>query len=205
MRRWISAAVLAAVAVLAAPGTTRAGLIPVQVSVTPEGGNHRYTYAIVLPTESVLRPGDYFTIYDFEGYVAGSESVTFTAPEGATWSFSTSNTGPTPGLLNPNDDATISNLTWTYSGPTVPDGKLGLGNFAATSLFGESKSSHFTATNPSIDTGDIDQNVIPTVTPTGEIVPPPPGVPEPTTLALAGLGLPIVGAARWYRRRGEKK
>jgi hypothetical protein len=203
-RTWIVrlfAAAVVAVGVSATPA--KAGLVPITVSIQPEAGNFRWTYSIVLPSDYKLQSGDYFTIYDFEGYVAGSESVAFTAPDGATWSFSTNNVGPTPGLLNPNDDPTAPNLTWTYSGPTVPKGQLGLGNFAATSLFGDSKTSHFTATNPSVDTGEIDENVTRTVSPTGEIVPPPPGVPEPTTLALAGLGLPIIGAARWYRRKKQ--
>ena len=79
MRRWITATALAITAILTAPTAARAGLIPVQVSVLPEGGMYRFTYAIVLPTDSVLRPGDYFTIYDFDGYVAGSEMASGSA------------------------------------------------------------------------------------------------------------------------------
>ncbi len=73
MRRWMSAAALAVTAVLTAPTMVQAGLVPVQVSILPEGGMYRFTYAIVLPTDAVLRPGDYFTIYDFDGFVAGSQ------------------------------------------------------------------------------------------------------------------------------------
>jgi hypothetical protein len=201
-RTWIArlfAAAIVALGVSAAPA--RAGLLPVSVSVQPEAGNFRWTYSIVLPTDYKLQSGDYFTIYDFGGYVDGTANVSFTAPEGASWAFSSSMVGPTPGLLNPTDDPNTANLTWTYSGPTIPTGQLGLGNFAASSLFEDSKVSHFTATNPSLVTGDIDQNVINTITPTGQIIPPPSGVPEPATLALAGLGLPLVGATRLLRRK----
>ena len=87
MRRWMTATALALSAVLAAPTTTHAGLVPVQVSVLPEGGMYRFTYAIVLPTNSVLRPGDYFTIYDFDGFVSGSQTASG-SPYSANWTFS---------------------------------------------------------------------------------------------------------------------
>jgi len=37
--------------------------------------------------------------------------------------------------------------------------------------------------------------------PIGQVIVNPPPVPEPATLLLAGLGLPIVGAARRLRKK----
>jgi hypothetical protein len=182
----------------------RAGLLPVSVSVQPEAGNFRWTYSVVLPTDMTLQAGDYFTIYDFGGYIAGSAKVLSPYPDDSAkgyWTVSSSKVGPTPERLNPQDDPAIDNLTWTYNGPTIPAGKVTLGNFVATSLFQESQISFFTATNPRAAGGERDNNITETLTPVGSIVPPAPGVPEPTTLALAGLGLPLVGAARWLRRK----
>jgi hypothetical protein len=203
-RTWIARLVLAvglAACVTAAPA--RAGLLPVSVSVQPEAGNFRWTYSVVLPTDMKLQAGSYFTIYDFGGYIPGSANLTSPFPDDSSlghWSVTTSNVGPTPDRLNPNDDPNVTNLTWTYNGPTIPSGQVTLGNFNATSLFQDSQSSFFTGTNPTSVTGEIDSNITETITPVGQVVPPPSGVPEPATLALAGFGLPIV-AARWIRRK----
>jgi hypothetical protein len=43
-------------------GNATAGLLPVTVTVLPDGNNFRWTYSIVLPTDSQLQHGDYFTI-----------------------------------------------------------------------------------------------------------------------------------------------
>lgn len=187
---------LAAVGLLAlAGGSATAGLLPTSVTVFPDGGNFRWQYAIVLPTDMKLQSGNYFTIYDFEGLVAGS----VVTPDG-NWTASVQNVGSTPTLLNPIDDPSIPNLVFTYTGPTIPAGQIGLGNFMATSVFGEKKEVSFTAETNRTSDGLKDSNITSTDAPTGDDTPPPP-VPEPATLLLAGLGLPLLGLAKLRKKK----
>ena len=191
--KWM-AALVATVALV--PGRAAAGLIPYNPTVTQgTDGMYRYTYAIQLPSTAVLRPGDYFTIYNFDGFVPGS-AVADGSPYSGGWTFSTSNTGPTPAGVLPDDDPAIPNLTWTYTGAEINiDGAVGLGNFWAVSLYPTTTDSWFTAHTGTAQ-GVDDNNIAPTKVPVPSA--PPPGVPEPATLLLAGLGLPLAaGFRRW--------
>ncbi|HET6574712.1 MAG TPA: hypothetical protein VFG68_13985 [Fimbriiglobus sp.] len=189
------APVLACGVALAGPVSgARAGLLPVSVTVNPEADKFRWTYAIVLPTDAMIRAGDYFTIYDFAGLVAGSES------QPTDWAFSVAKSGGVPPGVDPKDDPGQDNLSWAYTGPTIPSGQIGLGNFWAVSDFGTATESVFTARTHRTSDGLVDTNITPTTVPV-PTASPPPGVAEPATLVLAGLGLPLVGLVRRRRRK----
>jgi hypothetical protein len=191
MVRKVAPPALVALAALLAPAPASAGLVPTKVSVTPEGKNSLWMYAVMLPTESMLRSGDYFTIYDFAGLVKESNGQ----PEG--WAFSSVAVGPTPDRLSPDDSPDVLNLTWTYTGPDLSPGQTGIGNFWAASEFATAGDSFFTARTHLAGGTRQDSNITETAVP----VPAPPGVPEPTALVLAGLGLPLVALSRRVFRR----
>ena len=72
MKRLTSLAILAVLATFAAAPRAEAGMIPVNVSITPDGSNFRWTYAVVVTTDVAVHPGDFFTIYDFGALVNGT-------------------------------------------------------------------------------------------------------------------------------------
>jgi hypothetical protein len=184
----------------ASAGAARASIVPSLTSITPLGGStSRWSYEGSLnPAEKVVA-GDSFTIYDFTGFVSGSDL------EPAGWSFNSSNTGLTPTGLLPlvnipggiTDSSGIPNLTWTYIGSAAIAGPADLGAFSAVSLYDSTKLTPFsseTTEQAGFTAGSKVDNFGWTATPA-------PVTPEPCTLALLGLG----AAPLALRRRRSRK
>jgi hypothetical protein len=120
-------------------GLSRADIIPNLSTVTAHGSNFTWTYSASLTNDETLQSGNFFTIYDFAGYVPGTNF------QPANWVFSSANVGKTPSRVTPVDDPTIPNLTWTYTGPNVGPGPVDLGFFGADSTFSNTKIGDFAA------------------------------------------------------------
>jgi len=95
-------------------GAVQAQQTPVFDVVTPNGSNFTFSYNLDVSPTALMKSGDYFTIYDFNGYVAGSAF----APANWTIDDTLNTTPPPPGVvLFPPDNASVVNLTFTYTGP----------------------------------------------------------------------------------------
>ena len=185
-------AVAVALALFVSLPSLRAGLLPVSATSTPMGDSTRFAYGIVLTSDSVLKTGDYFTVYDFAGYVPGSAS----AVEGFT--FSSEGLGKTSGNLTPIDNPAVPNLTWTYTASESIVGQVGLGTFmASTTLTGQSVGDFTARSHRAID-DRIDNNITDTRIPVPNSEP---QTPEPATLLMAAIGLPIFGGVRYLRKK----
>ena len=175
--------------------SVRGDIIPSFAGTTPSGNNTVWNYTINITTDQQVTTGDFFTIYDFGPFIAGSN----VQPAG--WTFSSSLTTTPPFGTNPPDSPSLENLTWIYGGAsTIPSG-TSLGTFSviqSTSLFQEvpSTKNGFFAAQATRSNG---QNIGTKIGNVGQLPIPVP-VPEPTTLsllALAGVG----SALRAIRRR----
>jgi hypothetical protein len=186
--------VVALIGLVAAISTIRADIIPSFGGTSPGSGtNTVWNYTINITSDQQVMAGDFFTIYDFGPFIAGSAAQ----PTG--WTFSSSLVTPPPSGTNPPDNPALANLTWTYAGSTTIPSNTHLGPFSvtqATSQFQEV---------PSLQTGFFAATATSNTGGGGKInnvgqVPVPAPIPEPTTLcllALAGAG----SALRAIRRR----
>jgi hypothetical protein len=182
--------VIAVVAIAAMGGQAAAGLLPAYMGMTPEGDNYRYTYSVQLQSGSVLKSGDYFTIFDFAGMVGGTN----TQPAG--FKFSTVVTGPTPEFVNPADDAMTANATWTYTGSETI-GPSELGEFSLVSRYDMTNNDSFAAQTHRQDglpNGNVTDTNVPVPTCYQH-------VPEPSTLIMVIAGVPLALGLRRMRRR----
>ena len=96
----------------------------------------------------------------------------------------------------------MPNLSWKYAGDPVT-GSVGLGNFWAASTFVDTTAAYFTAQTQTVASlgGRTDTNITTTLAPVGTDVGAGPTVPEPATLLLAAIGLPVAGAVGRRRSR----
>jgi hypothetical protein len=166
------------------------------------GSNCTYEYEAYLPNKHYIESGDYFTIYDFAGYVVGS-----IASASPLWTGSAQLTGVNtvdPVVTIPDND-TIYNLTWTYNGTRVDAGPAGItfdGFTAASELNGVAPGWYAAQTgkNTGVTVGDTpDANG-------GRVDVPGPGpggenpVPEPMSMMLIGGGLSALGMLRLRKK-----
>jgi PEP-CTERM motif len=198
MKKILGLGLIGLVAVTAA---ARADIIPTFIGTSSTGDpfnpNTVWSYNIDITSRQNAVTGDFFTIYDFGSFLAGS----VTQPTG--WTLTSTYLGTTPAQTIPNDDPSLLNLTWTYSGPTIsgnsPEGK-GIGPFSVT-VFGSPtlpRISNFAAQG-TLAAGPNAGSKLANV---GDIRVPTP-VPEPSTFTLVGLscGLALIGRAISRRRK----
>jgi len=195
-------------------------IVPSLKSITPDGpGMYTWTYEVVLTTNDILKasnPGadalQYFTIYDFSGYVAGSASFTSAgSTSAADWSFVSLGTGLTTdgdGGIASNlipgtpDAAGIPNLSWSYVGAGIAGtagpnydafGNTILGFFSADSIYNGTTRGNYTGATFEFDSFSnsyiFSDN-------TGSVLVP---LPEPSSILLLGSGL--AGLAGLIRKR----
>ena len=179
-----------------------AAITPSLVSVTPTGSQFTWTYSVNLaqdqnavggPAPAQSTPGgvgvisttaDYFTIYDFAGFVAGSNT------QPANWSFQSSATGSTPQDVIPTDTG-ITNLTWYLNSGTTLVGPQNLGTFSARSIYSLETLANFSGQGTR-NSGTAVGTEISNIGTVGV----PSGVPEPGTYALIGGGMLALGVLR---------
>ena len=177
---------------------TRAGLITLD-GTSSSGANTFFSYAIAVPSGDSIATGNFFRIYDFDGYVPGS----ITAPAGWTASVALTNNVPPPTVvLNHGDDPAIFNLVFTYTGSTPLLPGAPITGFTATttdnaiSANPKDAVAQFTSTS-SPGVGSFDAYIGNIAVPTNV------AVPEPASMISSGLGMMILAAG--YGIRGRRK
>jgi hypothetical protein len=185
-------------AALFSGSTVKADIIPLFNVATPGVGICTFSYNVEVAAGTRVNTGDYFTIYDFNGYIAASAF----AP--ADWAISEAFLGTTPPSQIVTDNPGTVNLTFTYTGlapifgPAGPIG--GVGGFGADSKFcNPSLGGQYASSAHKHNPGKVDDNS-PQANQGFAVTP---AVPETSSLALLLPGLVPLGIV--LRRRARKE
>jgi hypothetical protein len=186
-------------------GQARADFVLSLVGGAPTGsGPFTYTYDVSLQPNSALVPGgggvnsvDFFTIYDFNGYVPGSAAL------GSLTGFTiiAQNVGINPATQTPPvDNPGIANITFTYAlGTTTAynpatSGFLGTVTLQSTLPLGARTVFYSGASQDSAASSVIANN-------TNQVLGPLASAPEPASVAMLGTGLVAVLGLGLRRRK----
>ena len=164
-----------------------------------------YSYTARLHDDAMLTAdqsdhAEYFTIYDFNGYIDGSA-----VGPSADWTVAAQPLGLTPDHINMSSvDDPVMNITFTYVGGVDVAGGTNLGTFTARSQFGPGiTASHFTSqathqiVTPNAPSWIQNVGQVDVPSPFRSDVPP---IPEPMTMGLIGSGLAGLGLFRRFRK-----
>lgn len=214
---WIVKASAALIALPLAVVSAKAGSVPSLIgSPVANGSNFDFNYQIALSngqlnpaaTNGITCPGPgvlvqcnprgtFVTIYDISGFV----SATTTA---GGWTVTNQLVGVTPSNINTSDNATLMNVTFTYTGPIIDSG-LGITTFTGFQIV-SSQSGEAIGTFTSQDTNNtpgltdgLTEQVIGSVAVPAGTDGSPTSTPEPSSVLLFGSGL--VALARIARRK----
>lgn len=119
--------------------SARADVIPNLTSTPPAGANFTWNYTTNVTVDQLVQSGDFFTIYDFGTFLAGSNL------QPANWTFSSSLVGTNPSLVSVNDNPSLLNLTWTYTGSSPINGSALLGVFSVVTDTNQLRTADFAA------------------------------------------------------------
>jgi hypothetical protein len=190
---------VAASLLVAITATCRADTISLTLvgGPTPVAGGFEYTYAVTVSLAQ-LHPTDYFVLYDFVGYVAGSLDASVLGPA---WVASVTLDGPTPFNQAHVDNPAISDFVLTYVGaPTGDFITFFPGIFKAVSIYGGTGDLTYSAQDHKASfIGDPSDQQGNTSTVDGPVV------PLPAT-AWAGMGLfGLLGGAGGFKKLRQRK
>jgi hypothetical protein len=189
----------------------RADIILNLVGVTQMGSNFEYTYSVELTASTLLDShgggsnsgvspsNNFFTLYDIPGLLAGSE--TYGGALATNSAHMEQALGITPGTESPipPDSAALMNITTFWTGPQVTASgmpfDMGTFSFLSSDPLGSAMLA-FTGASQKIENIDfVANNTGQVAGPGGQAI-----VPEPDTLMLLAIGLPVIGGL-YYRRR----